>query len=221
MKGKYRKAVLLLVILLFPSLLYILLSTAKHNFISRPHYGNHQVNELGDTVYYQVPPVEFMSCDSSRLDSASFQNKILIVCLFDPKDSKYGPRIYSQLVSLQDRFRENDDVALQTISLVSANDPANGICELENQFHILKGKWNILALTDRDPAIYANTDLGIPPNDSLNLPIDITTVVLIDKKRYIRGYYDGTQYAEVKRLTEDLKVVKAEELIPRKKKDEQ
>ncbi|UTW63448.1 hypothetical protein KFE98_04650 [bacterium SCSIO 12741] len=221
MTSKYRKVALLLVILLFPSLLYVLLSTAKHNFISRPYFGNHTVNEAGDTVYYQVPAAEFLTCDSTEIDSSDLANKILLVTVFDPKDKKYGPRIYSQLVSLQDRFRENDDVALLTISLRSASDSTNGICELTNEFRILEGKWNILALKDRNPEVFATQGLGITNNDSLNLPVDITQVVLLDKKRRIRGYYDGTQYAEAKRLTEDLKIVKAEEFIPRKKKDEQ
>ena len=34
--------------------------------------------------------------------------------------------------------------------------------------------------------------------------------VLIDKKKRIRGFYDGTDFAEVKRIIEDIAILKTE-----------
>ena len=58
--------------------------------------------------------------------------------------------------------------------------------------------------------------LLLPKLEALNE----NALVLIDKKGHIRGYRDATQYVEVKELADDIKILKAEEFIPRKSKDE-
>ena len=40
-------------------------------------------------------------------------------------------------------------------------------------------------------------------------------LVLIDKEQRIRGYYTGTDPVEIKRLIDEIKVLKASEYIPR------
>ena len=42
--------------------------------------------------------------------------------------------------------------------------------------------------------------------------------VLVDKLGRIRGYYDGTSKEDVDKLIDEIKVLKAEEFIPKKEK---
>ena len=40
--------------------------------------------------------------------------------------------------------------------------------------------------------------------------------VIIDRNNHIRGYYNGAEYLEVKEMIDAIKVLKAEEFIPKK-----
>jgi protein SCO1/2 len=42
--------------------------------------------------------------------------------------------------------------------------------------------------------------------------------ILVDPKGRIRGYYDGTKYAEVKKLMDAIKILYKEEFVPLKEK---
>ena len=43
-------------------------------------------------------------------------------------------------------------------------------------------------------------------------------VLLIDKQNKVRGVYSGQEYSKMKELGEDIKALKAQEFVPRKKR---
>jgi len=78
---------------------------------------------------------------------------------------------------------------------------------------VIDSKWNLV--TGDKGEIYrlarksylAVKDDGMPDDYGM---VHTENFMLIDKKRQIRGYYDGTKKDEIKRLLQDLKTLKKE-----------
>ncbi|MCB0482011.1 MAG: hypothetical protein KDC83_11305 [Flavobacteriales bacterium] len=212
-KGPVKKAVILFSILLFPSVLYLLLSTGKHNFLVRPVYGPKEVTPHGDTLYYSIPNVQFEDCRDSRISLDDLDSNILVIVFFGTGNENLDSRINSQMLALQDRFREKSDVKVMSISLLEGDTT---LCDVEANFNVNPEMWKVLRLTEQSAAEFAISSLFIDSPDGISFVK--STIVLVDKKRRIRGYRDASQYVEVKDLADDIKILKAEEFIPRKTK---
>lgn len=210
-KGPVKKAVLLFSILLFPSVLYLVLSTGKHNFMIRPFYGPKEVIAKGDTLFYQIPDVAFTNCKGSETSLKDLRGNILVVAFCSQNNLNLESRINSQMLAIQDRFREKSDVRIVSVSLVQES---SALCRIEEAFDVNSEMWNVGMLKDISVKTFAEDYLLLPKGDTLNE----SALVLIDKDGHIRGYRDASQYVEVKELADDIKILKAEEFIPRKKK---
>ena len=208
---------MLFLVLLFPSIIYVILSSGKHSFLHRPVFGPKTVNEAGDTNYYTVPAFSFTRCNGEEVSLNDFENVITVVGFYDPFDSLVTSRMSNQMMTLHERFRDNPEFVL--ISLSSSND-SNSIqeaCRIESEFPIVEGKW-LLGTLNQDVKEFAISQLFLDKSDSLQCGFNNQQMVLIDKQKRIRSYRDAIQYVETTAMADDMKVVKAEEFISKKTK---
>ena len=212
----WKKGAVLFAVLLFPSLVYVILSSGDHSFISRPVFGPKTLDD-SDTVYHQVSKIQYSNCRGEEFDVLSLREKIVVISFYNSKDSVLSSRINGQMMSIQDRFRDNTDVYIVSLGITEDSLSEIKACEIAKDYQSNSGnkwKWAILSKMDADEL--AQNELFLP-TDSLTLEQDFAQVVLLDKKGRIRAYRDGRQYVEIKTLVDDIKIVKAEDFISKKR----
>lgn len=206
------RSLMLLTILLFPSLLYVVLSTGSHNFIKRPIYGPKVLSADGDSVYYKLNGLKFQDCNSQEIELSSFQKSIVLYHFVENKDSILEKRKASQLIALHDRFKEKKDIKIVSIVLGDILQ----VCGFQSEYELESAQWQVVGFNLDKKILFKNFILNIPEELRENHWTNL--FVLVDKKGRIRTYRDAVQYLEEKALIDDIKILKAEEFIPKKKK---
>lgn len=201
--SKATKWGLLFLILLFPSLLYIGLSTGKHNLFSLPYYGTYEVNNSGDTVYDALNLKEDLAAAWAELDTSN-----TVIAFIDQSNMELSSRIGTQLSSLAEKLSPMEDFR---ILLISDTDVSNENA-ITQAFENSEEKWVLLNLEGGlSSFVGKHFKWDVFPQNSVYYRL-----YLMDKQSYLRGVYNGDEYSKVKDLSDDIKALKADELIPKK-----
>ncbi len=195
------KKLIFFVILLLPALFKIILEFTTINSKKLPNYGPKTV--LGkDTVFYKVnsqfntlPIDEKVGLQAINLDTVNYP--LFAVCFIKQAYKKDDYRMAG--LSEYAQFKK-DKIKLIPFIIVT---PCDGVSDSS-------------CLREMEKLSIGNNDIHSfywkPSSfDSLNVTyfkekpiyVDYSFFVLVDKKRHIRGYYDGRYIAEIKRLTEE------------------
>ena len=224
------KSIILISLLCGPALIYIGITHGKHNILVLPIFGPKEASvtmvdgkERIDTVYHTVLPFSYTAHNGKTITERDVEDKIVVVEYFFAKCAGICPKMRTQLRKVYAQNEYYKDV----IILSHTVDPENDNLEVLNEYAIGAGvtdeRW--LFLTGDKSTLYEHAKksyfIGVlEGNQSAGEEAFLHSdqLVLIDKDQRIRGYFTGTDPMEIKRLIDEIKVLKAEELIPRKQK---
>lgn len=209
-KARFRKPALLFLILLFPSLLYILLSTGKHKFNKLPYLGNKTLSQTGDTIYHKINPFLFTNHQGNEVTLGQFDGKIKLISILCPSCNKGSKRVKSELAQIDLQFKEYPNLVflnfvykpnqnkLAFIELCST--PPNAMAE---KWHFIVPDSNLLVNVAKNSLLLSDFDTKWG-SDKL---------ILADSRNQIRGIFDGTAYLQVKELIDAIKALRKEEFL--------
>lgn len=205
---RLKKWAVILSILLFPSLLYVLFSGGKHGFKRPPVFGPKSISANGDTLYHTV---DFRSINRRiHIPDSVF----VVFSILSPQRDALTDRIINQLIFNHRKLDKRTDLLF--ISLTWPGD-SNGFRQLPEVIHRDTARWRIIEMPYDSLLDFAARQLLLPPPESSSTLAFRKQLVILDKSRRIRSFLDATQYTEGKKLTDDLKVLKAEEFVKFKK----
>ncbi len=217
-----RKIGLLFLILLVPSIGYILLTTGKHNIKPLGYFGPKKLSASGDTVYHSIPPFQFTDQNGKAFGSANLENKIYVANFFFTTCPTICPEMQTlmKMVHDVDDFERINDFRLLSFTVDPERDSVGTLRDFAKQIKADNERWKFL--TGNRDSIYALAYNGYMANaaqDSLApggfLHSDL--IFLIDREKHIRGIYEGTNMKDVKRLIDEIKVLVAEYNLALKK----
>lgn len=222
-KFRYTKVILLVVILLFPSVLYLILSTGKHNVARLQVYGPREAvaGKEGDTLYHTLPAFEFVNHYGNKIGSNDVKDKIIVADFFFTTCQTICPKMSTNMSGVQEKVQEMKDVVLLSFTVDPETDTVETLRDYAQKMGAKEGRWHFLTGDKKQLYDLARNGFFITAMEGDGGPDDFIhseKLVLLDKKGRIRGYYDGTDNKEIKRLTDEIRVLKAEEQIPFKKK---
>lgn len=224
-----KKKIILLSIIIFPSLIYFFFELTQANFKKMPYFGPKTVNETGDTVYWRIPDHYFhynvhsvelrdvnpqtgeekireeLRTDSLLIDTVRFP----VYAILFMQEQYLGEGF--KLAGLIDyvRFKTKDlrDVPVLVVSNLGRTSRHKPADSLRGDFDSLK-----ITLPNFTPLYidYENSEKKIAQSYFKAKPVHVFDyfMVLVDKKRHVRGYYDPSYNAEVKRMIDDYKHLK-------------
>jgi protein SCO1/2 len=214
--SRAKKFLVLGFLLVLAPALFLILRTGKHNFRYLPYYGEKEVNAPGDTTYYTVPPFSFTDAYGHIVSDSSTAGKIIVADFFFTTCTSICPIMSRQMQQLQFKL---DDPAFEDILFLSHTvDPANDslpvLRKYARKLEADSGRWKFL--TGDAAAIYRQGNAGyllsaLEDSTAAEQFVHDERFVLVDKRRHIRGYYDGTDTEEMNRLVTDLKMLMKEE----------
>jgi len=218
-----KKILILVVILALPGFLYYLLNAkGKNRYKPLPVYGPKQVAKTGhkfhgkfipDTIYHQLPDFKLTDQDGHEVTGKSLDSNIVVANFFYTNCSGVCQATSTNLKALLDTYKKNKLVNFISITVDPQRDNLSVLKKYAQQYNPAGVKWTFL--TGDTAQVYPLARQGFLVNavDAGNGDfIYSDKLVLIDKKKRIRGYYSGASINDITRLNDEIKVLIAEEL---------
>jgi len=209
---KYRKffGVLLVFSVITIGLFYNALKPKK----SLPIYNPSDVNpELVDTTVqyiankHRIADFSFTNQNGKTITQKDYEGKIYVADFFFTTCKSICPKMTTNLVDVQKAFLDNPKVKLLSFSVMPDVDSVSVLKEYAKINGVVDTKWNLV--TGDKKAIYTmarKSFLAVKQGkpEELYDMVHTENFVLVDSKKRVRGFYDGTNKEEILRLIEDI-----------------
>lgn len=212
-----RKALIVLVILLVPSIFFLWIRSGKNQYKPLEYYGPKTPVEkivdgktIIDTVYHSVGGFSLLDADSNIVTEAITNDKIVVADFFFTTCKTICPKMSAQLMRVQNAFKNDSNVVILSYTVDPENDRPAVLKSYAQEHNAIPGKWYFL--TGEKNALYdlARQSYFVTAMEGDHITDDFIhseQVILVDPLKHIRGVYDGTEYTEVNKLIEDVKVL--------------
>lgn len=202
---------------------FILRSTGHTGHIKRPpNYAVDSVIQktvdgqtVYDTVWHTVKNQAFISHlnDTVRIAEA-FPGKMLLINFFSIKDTANAALLTYHMKMLQKGFKKRDtSMQLVSISVDPFKNQVETLRDLANTNSSDHDTWTFITTDPKQVFDFAKEELRLDlkkingTDEAYAAPQEI---VLLDKYRNIRGYYNGLDSMEVKRCIDEMAVIMVE-----------
>lgn len=199
------------------TLFYFVLKPVK----SLPIYTPSMVNpELVDTTIQHIANEHFISDFSftnqngKTITQKDYEGKIYVVDFFFTTCPSICPIMADNMVWLQDQIKDNPEIMLLSHSVTPDIDSVPVLKAYAKRKGVIDAKWNLVTGDKKDIYFIARKSyLAVKtgkPEEMYDM-VHTENFVLVDKKRRVRGFYDGTKHEEVEKLLEDIKFLSEKE----------
>jgi len=219
-----KKGLLLGGILLFPPILFILLSTGKTNFIRLGYYGHkttHSITVNGkektDTVYYSVPPFSGINQFGDSVSQKKYEGQIYVADFFYTHGGKNETVLTAEMQRVQNEFKNYDSILFISFSVDPLRDSVPALAAYAKKALANSKRWSFIRGDQQKMYALQKNGYLLSVKDSDNFLLS-SKLVLVDKSKHIRGIYTGTSITDVNRLIDGIHVLIDEYYVHRKSK---
>lgn len=166
-----------------------------------------------DTIYHTVQPFAFVNQYHDTVSEKTIDNKIFVADFFFATCQSICPKMSSQLVHVQDAFKNDKDVLILSHTVNPSNDTVEVLNGYAQTYGAIKNKWHLLTGNKKaiyDMARYSYLVNALEDDGSAEGFLHSELFVLVDAQKRIRGMYDGTDSVAVVKLISDIKLLKQE-----------
>lgn len=153
------------------------------------------INQNGDTITQDL-----------------YKDKIYVTDFFFTRCGSICPIMTDHMVEIQNEFLNDNDIMFLSLSVTPEIDSVSILRDYANYKGVVDSKWNVTTGDKKHIynlarksyfAVVEQGDGGL--QDFIHTP----NFTLIDKKKQIRGIYDGTNKDDIKQLIADIKILKS------------
>jgi protein SCO1/2 len=192
--------------------LFLLISCSNHEKeaqIKLPFLGEPKVNGT-DSIYPTIEDFSFLDQDSQIVTNSTFSNKIYVADFIFLSCPSICPKMNMGMIKVYEEFKNNDTVLFLSHTIDPDRDSikrlklfAQNINAKSNKWHFVTGKQEtILDLAEK--SYFSNAYKDSTAEGGF---VHSGGLLLIDKNRFIRGVYDGTDESETQRLIKDIRIL--------------
>ncbi len=200
---------------LLPLSFFVLAKVLNKDQIHMPgHYGVEQVVAPGDTVWRKVGDFTGINQTGQKISiNQDLSGKVVAVNAFFATCTDVCPELSGNLALLQKAFRRtalrsNDTmVQLVSISTMPDRDSVPVLWDYAARYKANPDRWWFVRGDAAATNHYLREELKLSGGDGsagADALMHSQTIVLLDKHRNIRGYYDGLDPAQIKRCADDI-----------------
>ncbi|WP_317046489.1 SCO family protein [Adhaeribacter arboris] len=167
---------------------------------------------LTDTIYHQIPDFSFIDQDSQQVTSQTLAGKIYVSDFFFTTCPTICPKMKSQLLRVNEKFKNNDQVVLLSHTIDPQHDSVAVLRDYAERLGVNSAKWHFV--TGAKDSIYSlaaqyMVSAAEDENEAGGF-VHSGAFILVDPNRHVRGIYDGTNPEQVDQLMKDIPVLLAE-----------
>ena len=209
---KYRLffSVMFILSVIIISLFYGALKPSK----TLPIYNPSMVNpELVDSTvqyiskYHTIADFSFVNQNGKTITQKDYEGKIYVADFFFTTCGSICPKMTTHLGEIQKAIRTNPKVMILSHTVFPEIDSVPVLKKYAEKYGVIDEKWNLVtgdkkAIYTMARKSYLAVKLGKPKE--LYDMVHTENFVLVDTKRRVRGFYDGTNEKDIQRLIEDI-----------------
>ncbi len=163
--------------------------------------------------YHKIADFSLINQNGETVTQDNYKDKIYVADFFFTTCQTICPVMTDHMYQIQKEIISDDDVMLLSHSVTPKIDSVAQLKKYAREKGVIDRKWNLV--TGDKKQIYAlarKSYLAVKTDgngDQYDM-IHTENFMLIDKKRQIRGFYDGTKSDDISKLLEDIKTLKDE-----------
>jgi protein SCO1/2 len=162
--------------------------------------------------YHRIADFSLTNQNGKTITQDNYKDKIYIADFFFTTCQTICPIMTKNMYEVQKKFIDDDEVMLLSHSVTPKIDTVEQLKRYAVEKGVNASKWNLVTGDKKQIYNLARKSYLSVKDDGDGGPFDMIhteNFMLIDKARQIRGFYDGTDSKEIKRLLEDIKILKA------------
>jgi protein SCO1/2 len=199
-------------VFVIPVLAWVLVSWYEQEMEALPVLGGKKTKG-GKIADHYVSDYRLLNQDGQWKNTANWQDKIVVADFFFTHCPVICPKMTESMKRVEAVFRDDKDVIFVSFSVDPERDSAAQLKKYANRFGIDTRKWDLFTGDKKEIYKLARNSFMIVATDGDGGPGDFIhsdKLVLVDPKKRIRGYYDGTAAKEINQLLTDIKKLKNE-----------
>lgn len=165
------------------------------------------------TRNHKVADFKLINQNGEIVTQDDYKDKIYVTDFFFTRCMTICPVMTNNMGKLQEVFRNDDEIKFLSLSVTPEMDSIPILKEYAVKKGVIDAKWNITTGDKKHiyelarKSYFAVLDEG---DGGLQDFIHTENFILVDKKRQIRGFYDGTDSKDIERLILDIKILQNE-----------
>ncbi|NQV78558.1 MAG: SCO family protein [Lutibacter sp.] len=162
---------------------------------------------------HKVADFELINQNGKTITLEDYKGKIYVADFFFTRCMTICPVMTNNIGKLQEVFKNDNDIKFLSLSVTPEMDSVPILREYADKKGVIDAKWNITTGDKKHiynlarKSYFTVLDEG---DGGLQDFIHTENFVLVDKKRQIRGYYDGTDNEDIRRLIADIRILQNE-----------
>lgn len=166
-----------------------------------------------DTIYHTIPYWSFVNQDGVKVGTKDYEGKPYVAYFFFSHCPQICPKINSNMKAFQDDTKELD-FKVVGFTVDPERDSVERLKVYADEYGFDLANYNFVTGIQKDIYELGVNGFLVPNSQDALAPggfLHSEKLMLIDSKSRIRGYYEGTESAQVELLKEDLKKLIADE----------
>jgi protein SCO1/2 len=171
-------------------------------------------NSNEEKSFHKIPDFKLVNQLGDTISQKTFENKIYITDFFFASCPGICPQMTGNMFKLQEAFINDDDIAFLSHTVTPTQDSIPVLKQYAKLHGVIDNKWH-LATGDKTEIYnlgrlhyFVENDLGEVKD--INDFLHTENFLLVDKKKHIRGIYNGLNRASMQQLIIDVKALKQE-----------
>jgi len=163
---------------------------------------------------HTIDNFSFTNQNGKTITEKDYEGKIYVADFFFTTCPSICVPMGENMAWLQSQIKDNPKVMLLSHSVMPDVDTPEVLKAYALKKGVIDSKWNLVTGDKKDIYYIARKSyLAVKTTNSSELydMVHTENFILVDQKKRIRGFYDGTNLEEVKKLLEDIKFLSGEE----------
>lgn len=157
--------------------------------------------------YHTIADFSFINQNGKTITQKDYEGKIYVADFFFTTCGSICPKMTANLSDIQKAFANNPKVKLLSHTVFPETDSVSVLKAYAKKHNVDDTKWNLVTGDKKEiytmaRKSYLAVKLGKP--SELYDMVHTENFILVDTKKRVRGFYDGTNKEDIKRLIEDI-----------------
>jgi protein SCO1 len=163
--------------------------------------------------YHKIADFSLINQNGKTITQDDYKDKIYVADFFFTTCQTICPIMTNHMADVQKEILNDSEVMLLSHSVTPEIDTPAQLKRYATEKGVIDSKWNLVTGDKKQIYELARKSYLAVKTVGDGGPFDMVhteNFMLIDKKRQIRGFYDGTNPDDINRLLEDIKILKKE-----------
>lgn len=207
---------LLVLSLIIISIFYSILKPKRVLPVFQPAMVNYEMVDSSiqhQKKYHTIADFSLTNQNGQTVTQEDYKDKIYVADFFFTTCQTICPIMTDHMAQIQEATKDDEDIMLLSHSVTPQIDSVEQLKRYALKKGVNDAKWNLVTGDKKQIYELARKSYLAVKTDGNGDAYDMIhteNFMLIDKKRQIRGFYDGTKQEDIQRLLEDIQTLKQE-----------